>query len=441
MKKCFIIVVLFAFVATSLPAHALTNEEEVKYGKEIYLEIARAVPINTDPYISFSINDIRLRLESKTIMPFPLVVTVIDSPEINAFATPGGYVYIASGLIANADNEEEVAGVMAHEFSHIKRRHIAKRAEKEKYFTATMVATLLAALLAGDAARGAILALGMGGAQAAALKYSREDEEDADREGSTLANEAGYGGLGTADFLRKLRAGGGDKLYPQYLLTHPYHESRIVALETMWKRQPPSREPTLFPYVIARAKVIQNYKASGLVDDIWVKRYAQNDKDPVAAYGASLYYAFKGDFEKALEIARSNPSPYRDLFLGEILITANRFPEAVEVLKDVHEKVGRYYLARAYEGIGRTDLAVSTLNSLIPYAPVYPDIYYRLGMIQGRAGDEAAGHMYLGFYYMSKGNYMLAKTNFEKAVSRYGINSRQGVEIMRLLNSMEPKKK
>ncbi len=441
MKKCFTIIVILAFIATSVPVQALTNEEEIKYGKEIYAQISQAVPVNTDPYITFAINDMRLRLESKTIMPFPMVVTVIDSPEINAFATPGGYVYIASGLIANSDNEEEVAGVMAHEFSHIKRRHIARRAEKEKYFTATMVATLLAALLAGDAARGAILALGMGGAQAAALKYSREDEEDADREGAILANDAGYGALGTADFLRKLRSGGGDKLYPQYLLTHPYHESRIIALESTWKRQPPSKETTLFPYVIARARALQNYKVSGLVDDIWVKRYAQNGNDPVAAYGASLYYSFKGDFEKALQIARSNPSPYRDLFLGEILISANRFPEAVEVLKDVHEKVGKYYLARAYEGMGRNDLAVATYTSLLPYAPVYPDIYYRLGMVQGRTGDEGAGHMYLGFYYMSKGNYMLAKTNFEKAVSRYGINSRQGVEIMRLLASMEPKKK
>ncbi|MBP1749014.1 MAG: peptidase Ste24p [Deltaproteobacteria bacterium] len=441
MRRCFTIIIIIAFIAASVPASALTNEEELRYGKEVYLEIARAVPINNDPYISLYLNDIRSRLENKTTMPFPLVLTVIDSPEINAFATPGGYVYVASGLIANCDNEEEVAGVMAHEFAHIKKRHIAKRAEKEKYFTATMVATMLAALLVGDSARGAVLAMGMGGAQAAALKYSREDEEEADREGSTLASEAGYGGLGTADFLKKLRAGGGDKLYPQYLLTHPYNESRIIALESTWTRKPPSTAVSLFPYIIARAKVMQNYKTSGLVDDIWLKRYGKNSKDSVAAYGASLYYSLKGDFEKALEIARTNPSPYRDLFLGEILILANKFPEAVDALKDVHEKVGRYYLARAYEGMGRTDLAVATYNTLIQYAPIYPDIYYRLGMILGRTGDEGSGHMYLGYYYMSKGNYVLAKTNIEKAISRYGINSRQGIELMSLLASMEDKDK
>ncbi len=439
MKKCFAAFTVIIFLATSLPLYALTNEEELKYGKEGFLQISRSAAVNNDPYTSLYLDDMRARLLSKTTMPFPIVLTIIDSPTINAFATPGGYVYIASGLIANCDNEEEVAGVVAHEFAHIKKRHIAKMAEKEKYFTATMVATMLAAILVGDAARGAVLATGMGSAQSMYLKYSREDEEEADREGSTLANAAGYGGLGIADFLKKLRAGGGDKLYPQYLLTHPYHESRIIALESMWTRKPATATTSLFPYIIARSKVMQNYK-SGVADDLYVKRYAQNPIDPVAAYGASLYYSLKGDLEKALEIARKNPSSYRDLFLGEILISANRFPEAVEALKGINEKVGRYYLARAYEGMGRTDLAVSTYNTLTQYGPIYPDIYYRLGMILGRTGDEGAGHMYLGYYYMSKGNYMLAKTNFEKAVSRYGINSRQGMEIMRLLAGMEGEK-
>ncbi len=441
MKRCIAFLVVLAFLAASVPAFALTNDEERKYGKEVFLEIARAVPINNDPYISLYVNDIRSRLESKTTMPFPVVLTVIDSPTIDAFATIGGYVYIASGLIANCDNEEELAGVMAHEFAHIKKRHIAKRMDKQKYLNATVIATMLAAMLVGDSARDAVLVTGMGAAQSMALRYSREDEEEADREGSILANDAGYGGLGTADFLKKLRAGGGDKLYPQYLLTHPYHESRIINLEKTWTRKPPSVDTSLFPYIIARTRVFQNYRSSGLADDVWLSRYNRDRNDPVAAYGASLYYSLKGNFEKAVEIARRNPSPYRDLFLGEIYIAANKFPEAAATLRNANERVGRYYLARAYEGMGRIDMAVSTYTSLTPYASTYPEIYYRLGMILGRTGDEAGGHAYLGRYYMSKGNIMLAKTNFEKAISRYGINSREGTEIMRLLDSLEDKEK
>jgi predicted Zn-dependent protease len=441
MKRCVAIVTAFLFLAASAGAFALTNEEERQYGKEIYLEIARSAPINNDPYISLYLNEIRGRLESKTTMPFPVVLTVIDSPTIDAFATIGGYVYIAAGLIANCDNEEEVAGVMAHEFAHIKKRHIAKRMDKQKYLNATVIATMLAAMLVGDSAREAVLMTGMGTAQSMALKYSREDEDEADREGSILANEAGYGGLGIADFLKKLRAGGGDKLYPQYLLTHPYHESRIINLEKMWTRKPPSVDTSLFPYIIARAKVVQTYRSRGLADDVWVRLYSRDSRDPVAAYGAALYHSLKGNFEEAVRIARTINSPYRNIFLGEIYVTASKFPEAAQVLKDATEKAGRYYLARAYEGMGRSDLAANTYHSLIPYAPSYPEIYYRLGMIEGRTGNEAAGHANLGRYYMYKGNYMLARTNFEKAISRYGINSREGTELMRLLDSLEEKKK
>ncbi len=440
MKRCVTIVTAFFFLVASAAAFALTNEEERKYGKEIYLEIARSAPINNDPYISLYLNDIRARLESKTTMPFPVVLTVIDSPTIDAFATIGGYVYIAAGLIANCDNEEEVAGVMAHEFAHIKKRHIAKRMDKQKYLNATVIATMLAAMLVGDSAREAVLVTGMGTAQSMALRYSREDEDEADREGSILANAAGYGGLGIADFLKKLRAGGGDKLYPQYLLTHPYHESRIINLEKMWRRKPPSVDTSLFPYIITRAKVMQNYRSRGLADDMWVRRYNQDPKDPVAAYGAALYHSLKGNFEEAVGIARGINSRYRKVFLGEICVTASRFAEAARVLRDTNEKVGRYYLARAYEGMGRTDLATAAYQSLIPCAPAYPEIFYRLGMIEGRTGDEAGGHANLGRYYMYKGNYMLARTNFEKAISRYGINSREGTELMRLMDSLEEKK-
>jgi predicted Zn-dependent protease len=441
MKRCIAILVALAFLVTSIPASALTNEDERKYGKEIYLEIARSAPINNDPYISFYLNDMRGRLESRTTMPFPVVLTVIDSPTIDAFATIGGYVYIAAGLIANCDNEEEVAGVMAHEFAHIKKRHIAKRMGKQKYLNATVVATMLAAMLVGDAARSAVLATGLGAAHSMALSYSREDEEEADREGSILANDAGYGGLGISDFLKKLRSGGGDKLYPQYLLTHPYHESRIINLEKVWTRKPSSAETSLFPYIIARTKVMQSYRSRGLVDDTWVRRHDRDGKDPVAAYGAALYHSLRGNFEEAVRIARTIDSPYRNVFLGEIYVTANKLPEAAQALRSVNEEVGRYYLARAYEGMGKSDLAVSTYQSLSAYAPIYPEIYYRLGMILGRTGDEAAGHANLGRYYMYKGNYVLARTNFEKAISRYGINSREGSEIMRLMDNLEEKKK
>jgi predicted Zn-dependent protease len=231
--KSFLTFVFVVVLATSSLTFALTHDEEIKYGKEIYREITQAVPVNNDPYISLRADIIKKRLEEKAQMPFPATLTIIDAESVDAFATMGGYVYVTTGLIGMCDKEEELAGVVAHEFAHTKKRHIAKRMEKEKYINIGMITTMLLGMLVGGGSTPeAIITSGMAGAQAMALKYSREDEEEADREGSAIADKAGYGGLGSAVFLKKLRMAGTDKLLPQYLLTHPYHEARIVFLES-----------------------------------------------------------------------------------------------------------------------------------------------------------------------------------------------------------------
>ena len=173
------------------------------------------------------------------------------------------------------DKEEELAGVVAHEFAHVKKRHIAKRMEKQKYLNIASLSTMLLAMLAGSGpAGGAILAAGMGGTQAMSLKYSREDEEEADREGSVIADRAGYGGLGSAGFLKKLRTSGGDKLLPQYLLTHPYHEERIVALESMWQENKVLIDSPLFPFLAIRAQLLYKSRSTGS-DDIFISTFEQ----------------------------------------------------------------------------------------------------------------------------------------------------------------------
>ncbi|HPP05859.1 MAG TPA: M48 family metalloprotease, partial [Syntrophorhabdaceae bacterium] len=132
-KGYFFVFLVTFFIVIPIFVFGLTAEEEKKYGSQIYNEITRSTTINSDPYISMHVRQIKERLESIVNMPFNVVVTIIDSPTMDAFATIGGYVYITTGLIAQCEKEEELAGVIAHEFAHIYRRHIAKRYEKEKY--------------------------------------------------------------------------------------------------------------------------------------------------------------------------------------------------------------------------------------------------------------------------------------------------------------------
>jgi predicted Zn-dependent protease len=268
------------------------------------------------------------------------------------------------------------------------------------------------------------------------LKYSREDEEEADREGSTIADRAGYGGLGSVAFLKKLRTTGTDKLLPQYLLTHPYFEARIVFLENMWGKNKITTEAPLFPYLSLRAQILHKSARVG-GDDILINRYLKDKADPVNNYAACLVYSLMGNIDESIRVADENKSPFKNLFLGEMFINARKFPEAVGVLKNGTDPVSRFHLAKAYEGQGKHEMALSTLKEIISYGNVFPEIYYRLGMLYGRTGEEAKGYDYLGRFYVETGKFPLAKTNLEKAISRYGINSPEAKEALQILDSIK----
>jgi len=436
LRHPFFITLFLSLTLLTHSAYGLTISEEKKYGKEVFTEIARSAAINNDPYLSIYVQEMKSRLEGVADMPFPVVLTIIASNTVDAFATVGGYVFITTGLIGECEREEELAGVMAHEFGHIKKRHIAKRLEKQKFINIGMLATMVAGMLIGDQAGSAVATAGTASAQALSLKYSREDEDEADKEGSIIADRAGYGGLGIADFLKKIRATGGDKLLPQYLLTHPYHESRIIALENMWPHSRVTVNTSFFPYVLVRAKLFGKVHGPG-VDEVLVNRYLKARDDPVNAYAASLVFSQKGKADDSIQIASHIDSPYRPLLLGEILVNARRYDEAIEMLRNNKDPLYRYFLARAYEGNGKREMAVATLKTLVPYGSAYPEILYKLGMLCGRMGDEGQGYEYLGRYYLDLGRYDIARSNLEKAMTKYGINSYQAREIMRLMSSMD----
>jgi beta-barrel assembly-enhancing protease len=433
MKCKFLIVIVFLLLFLPFKIYGLSLEEEKKYGKEIYLEIAKSAALNNDPYIALYLRTMKERLEGVASLPFPIVLTIIESQAVDAFATIGGYVYITTGLIGLCDKEQELAGVLAHEFAHIGRRHVAKRLEKQKYINVGMLAATLLSILIGDPKA---LAAGAASAQAMSLKYSRDDEEEADRVGSTTADRAGYGGLGVAEFLKKVRATATDKVLPQYLLTHPYHEERIIKIESMWGESKVTVNTALFPYLLVREKILHKPPGGGM-EDIWINKYLKDKNDPINAYAASLIYSLKGNMDESINVAKKINSPYKNLLLGELLLNAQRFKDAIDTLKDEPDPVPRYFLARAYEGYGERVMATNVLKELLQYGNAYPEIFYRLGMMLGRMGQEAEGYEYLGRYYLEIGKYDIAKTHLEKAVTKYGINSREAKEILKILDELK----
>lgn len=436
-----VFVALLLLVSFPVTSWGLTLDEERKYGREIYLEIVRSSRLISDPYACLYLSEIGRRLEQAAGIPFPLRLTLIHSITANAFATIGGYVYVTSGLIEMADTEEEVAGVLAHELAHVGRRHIAKRMEKEKYLNMGMIAALLlSALVPGGAAvQQALMASSMGAAQQMSLKYSREDETDADKVGLATAEKAGYNGRGIAQFLKKIRASEPGKDVPQYLLTHPYPEERVIKIESMVTLEKNRMETDLFPQIVARFRILDKQFNPGL-EDTWVKRYEKDPGNPTSAYGASLVYSLKGDVDRAAAIAKEIDSPYRHIFLGEMLIRGQRFAEAVEVLRTGTDPISRYYYATALEGKGDLQEAATVLKSLFPWYSGFPTIYQRYAMVVGRLGDQGVGFEYLGRYYLETGKDQAARLYFQKALEAYGRNSDEGRKLRDELSEMKDEK-
>ncbi len=150
---------------------------------------------------------------------FPYSFTLINEPSINAFALPGGPIFIHSGLITAAETEGQLVGVLAHEIAHVALRHGTSQATKASLLQ--LPAVLAGAALGDQGAAAQAAQLGIGfGLNAVILKYSRGAEKQADALGARIMSDSGYNPLGMADFFERLQAEGGARA-PAFLSSHP----------------------------------------------------------------------------------------------------------------------------------------------------------------------------------------------------------------------------
>ena len=168
--------------------------------------------------------------------PFAFKFSIIRSSAINAFATPGGYVYVNQGLINLVENEGELASVLAHEIAHVNGRHIAEIVDKsQKINISTLAAVLAGAFLGGGGElTAAVTSFSVAAATSLSLKYSREHEESADRMGLTYLAAAGYDGKSMLAFLKIMkRYEYYSNTIPSYFLTHPGTDERSHYIDAL----------------------------------------------------------------------------------------------------------------------------------------------------------------------------------------------------------------
>ncbi|HEX7151299.1 MAG TPA: M48 family metallopeptidase [Thermoanaerobaculia bacterium] len=202
----------------------ISIEEEWQLGQQLSQDIARQVRINNDPALNNYVTQLGRRIVARTPMAnMPWQFHVVDDPAINAFAIPGGHVYVNTGLIANSGTASELAGVMAHEISHVIARHSTEQMSRQ--YGLSIVAGLVLGQNPGALSEIAAQIVA-GGALA---RFSREAEREADELGIRFMAEAGYNPMGMAAMFRTLMAQQqrSPSSVEQFFSTHPTTDERV----------------------------------------------------------------------------------------------------------------------------------------------------------------------------------------------------------------------
>jgi len=202
-------------------------QQDVELGKQVSRDAERQIPLLNDPQVDAYVNALGRRLADKAPgEKYPYQFKVVNDRGINAFALPGGYIYVNRGVIEAADNETQLASVISHEISHVALRHGTNQASKA-YAAQVPLAILGGAL--GSNSVGAVLAqLGAGfAANSVLLKYSRDAERQADILGAQILYDSGYDPRAGSQFFEKIDAESKKGRPPQWLSSHPNPENRV----------------------------------------------------------------------------------------------------------------------------------------------------------------------------------------------------------------------
>ena len=262
---------------------SMSRQDQEKLGLQAMAEVYKQMPVLPD---SNPITQYVQQLGRKLVAQIPAQYTwpyqfhVIQQKDINAFALPGGPIFINIGTITAAQDEAQLAGVMSHEMSHVYMQHSAKAATSSK----RTITEILGAV--GGAIGGRVLGnLAQLGAGAFLLKYSREDEAQADAVGAIIMYKAGYNPVELANFFEILNQQGGSP--PQFLSDHPNPGNRTAAIEKEVKNWPPKSyagDTQAFQSARKQASTIRAYTAQEIADGakqgLWARQNMKTGSVP-----------------------------------------------------------------------------------------------------------------------------------------------------------------
>ena len=382
-----------------------------------------------DPILKYHMRRHLLRLaETAELHDVTLIPVLIDSPDINAFAVPGGVVGINLGLYVYAQDVHEYTSVVAHELAHLSQRHFARQIEAQKSLSiANIVGVLASIAVAATVSGDAGMATLMGSRTATesnVLRYSRTREQEADRVGLATLAKAGYDPQGQARmFERMQRSFRFIKKPPEFLLTHPLSETRIADARNQASNYDPVQAVPSTDYQMMRARAKAYYAESP--ERAVLEAEARNRNDVVSRYARVVAYGMDDQHERAMALGRQVIEEAPDSLLvaatyAEVLVEAGEFEQAIRfvarqlALTPDNPPLTIMY-ARALNGLERYDEANKVLRRQTRLDGNDVDAWFLLAETAGLAGDIIGVHRARAEYFTLHGAYSQAVQHLEYA--------------------------
>jgi len=436
IKGLFILSAVLLMMGTSpveSPAAFLSPQEETKLGEMFVQSIRSQYEFADYPYLVQYVNDLGTYLGLQIeVRYFPLNFYVIKENNINAFAAPGGHVFLFSGLIRVMDDVDELASVIAHELGHVSAKHLAARVERSKKIGMATMAGILAGILAGGEAAGVLITGSVAAGIQAELGYSQEDEREADQLGFRYSCQSGFEPKGMVTVLKKIQRERwyGEGEIPPYLLTHPGTSERMATIETMAqgyrKMSDPDKAVELrsrFPLFHTMVLALCQDKEDAMRE--FKKRLIADPESSMAHYGLGLVLEKEGFTNEALNhlkiASKKTPDSIPIMFsLGKAYQSNGQYENSVSILNEAlglssKDKEIMGLLALSLQHLELYAQAARIYERLTFLPPVKDTVYYNLGLVYGRQGNLAPAHYNLGIYFTRLRTGEKALFHFEKA--------------------------
>ena len=427
----------------------LTPAEEYQLGGMVIKELRDSGQIIEDPEITEYVQGIGDRLvghtaETSSARRFHFYV--IKESGINAFALPGGYVCINLGLILATKSESELAGVMAHEISHVTQRHAVRQIQASQRASLAATAAMLAAILAGAASRDSNVGLaGVMASQSAAmqaqLNYSRESEFEADRIGIGVMAAAGYEPTAMAGFFetlgRRMGSPGPNAKIIEFLQTHPVTSARVAEAKARAAAFPVIRPVDSVSYSLVRERlrvmaVPVGQSAEAYYGDVAALGAVAPD---YRRYGQALALMQDRQWAGAVPILQDLVDRHADVIdyhtaLGQALLGAGETAASQAGLQRAMELFPRNVpvtvrYAETLMAAGNAQLAHAVLLDLFNVVNPTQAQMRQIALAANAAGETAEAYYYTAESYVQNGDLLLAINTLRIALSTPGITPLQ----------------